>query len=299
MKLLFMTLNLLAAAVLSSGTMAQAASKAKTKSKEKVKASKPSLEKYTCDPKDELKNGTAQKQDHDSVEFKKVYTGLHSDFERSVSRICEYLEECEFGSSKKSDQEIRKNYSEMASGKQTLADLKRVREDFGYNAVDAYLFDGHALNTRGSSEVTHLIKNADRTYYLKEFEVLGFLDQTGEEGVFSRYGENCQISEVISFSNLSETQNSIRMILNKKYCKAAQNKGSTPHFNPQDLRSMGAFFAVYESVEHQLEAQELCATWIPKPEPLGLVIQSSDPENKKSQSKAKKKNKSRKKVAVP
>ena len=64
------------------------ASPSKSKSKAKPR-SQATSESYVCDPNQELpKKGLALRL-HDSEKFKAVYTGLYSDQQISIQRICE------------------------------------------------------------------------------------------------------------------------------------------------------------------------------------------------------------------
>lgn len=238
---------------------------------------------YKCDLFKELPKKISAKHAHDSEKYKAVYTDLYQDFDISVKKICDYLKKCEKG-----DMEVRRTYAETRFGKDSVEKMEKLKAQFGYDGLDYYLFDDHELNQMGNLKITHRYRKADRIYYLNEMKVVAYLDQVGEEGVLHRLNGECDVSEIVSFSSLTNINNAIRMKVTQPYCTTAQNKGPTFKHTEEDLQSMGAFFLSNDGVEDQMEAQELCEDWVPMPEPVGLVIDTSQPlahEVKKTKSK--------------
>ncbi len=238
---------------------------------------------YKCDLFKELPKKISSKHAHDSEKYKAVYTDLYRDFDISVKKLCEYLKKCEKG-----DMEVRQGYAETHFGKTTLEEMEKLKTQFSYNGLDYYLFDDHELNQMGNLKITHRYRKGDRVYYLNDLKVVAYLDQVGEEGVLHRLSGNCDVLEIVSFSSLTNINNAIRMKVTKQYCTTSQNKGPTFKHTEEDLYSMGAFFLSNDGVEDQMEAQELCEDWVPRPEPMGLVIDASEPSPTMKKSKSKK-----------
>lgn len=244
---------------------------------------------YHCDEKKELTPKLlAQKVPHNSEAFRRVYTGIHSELELSVRRICEYEKRCEFASSPENDTEIRAKYLATASGKKTLAELEQLKKQFGYNTADAYLFEDHELNDLGNAKSTDIIKEGDHTIYLNEKKVIAYLDQVGEEAVLTRLDNKCEVSELVSFTSLTNFENPIHIKVTKKYCSSSQNKGPSSKNTYEILHEMGAYMQNPGVVEEQMEAEELCGPWLPKAEPVGMVIDASEPSEKVIATKGKK-----------
>ena len=262
------------------------------KKKASVVSKKIEAVEYRCDEKKELTPKLiALKEAHNSEEFRKVYTGLYSELELSVRRICEYLKSCEFASKPEDDKEIRANFLATASGKKLLAKLEQARKLFGYNTADAYLFDDHELNDLGNAIATDLIKNGDHTIYLNDKNVVAYLDQVGEEAVLTRLNSKCEPTELVSFQSLTNFENPVHIKVTKKYCSSSQNKGPTFKNTNEILHEMGAYMQNPGVVEEQMEAEELCGPWLPKTEPIGMVIDASEPSAKAMTAKGKKSSK--------
>ena len=251
---------------------------------------------YVCDVKKELGSRSLIKIEHNSEKFKQVYTGIRQEYENSIAKICEFNKKCKFSPDGLGEKEIREAYAQTSWGKKESTDLKKLKDDFQYTAVDNYLFDQNKFNYLGPVTLTHTARKEDRVYYINEDKVVGYLDQVGDEGVFYRYDSKCNVSEIVSFAKLTEPADAIRLKVTKKYCTNSQNKGATFKHSEKDIRGWGAHFQNHEGVEDQMEAEELCSQWIAKPEPHGLVVEAPSVDEIEEKSKTKKGKKSKKKA---
>jgi hypothetical protein len=175
---------------------------------------------FTCDSDQELKDvKTSKMKKANSREFSKQYDRQYEELWTSIRALAKQLNlpPEQLGKA----QEL---YTASRSGQRQIETLSRLKQNFSYDAVSAYLFDSKSLNSK-PVHYTRTFEKDGLIYYLDGDRVVARLTEI-EDGAYRLqvYTPQCGVREVVQLSSLnSRTDDLIQIKVNPAFCKMVGN----------------------------------------------------------------------------
>lgn len=171
---------------------------------------------FTCDPDQELKNVKAsQMKKANSREFSKQYDRQYEELWTSIRALAKQL-------NLPSDQlgKAQELYTASRSGQRQIEILSRLKQNFSYDAVSAYLFDSKSLNSK-PVHYTRTFEKDGLIYYLDGDRVVARLSEIEDSAYrLQVYTPQCGIREIVQLSSLdSRTDDLIQIKVNPAFCQ--------------------------------------------------------------------------------
>lgn len=147
--------------------------------------------------------------------FRKTYDKLYDAQDESIKRFSEKLSDPDKG---------REWYFESILGKASHSELIKTKVAVEYSATAIYLSEDKERNS-DQEFYTDVYKDdvLKKIYYLKKGRIIAILKENDDDFSLTRFGTDCKIKEIVSFSsNDSRSDSYLNFKANKDECSAGK-----------------------------------------------------------------------------